>query len=164
MGDRLTLEPKIAGVTLTPLRQVTDRRGAVLHMLRADAKDFSRFGECYFSEVVPYAIKGWKRHHRQTQNVAVPIGRVRFAIYDPRESSATCDYCEVIELGRPDAYARLCIPPLVFYGFTCTSPLPALVVNCTDIPHDPAESETIALEELAEGRALEFLRGSSAGD
>jgi dTDP-4-dehydrorhamnose 3,5-epimerase len=148
----------IAGVVITPLREIRDGRGAVLHMLRTDAADFRAFGECYFSEVAPMAIKAWKRHHRQTQNLAVPVGRVRFVIYDARESSATCGCLEVVELGRPDAYARLCIPPMLFYGFTCTSEFPALVVNCTDIPHDSAESDTLALEALADGRALELLR------
>jgi dTDP-4-dehydrorhamnose 3,5-epimerase len=148
----------IAGVMITPLREISDGRGAVLHMLRADAADFRSFGECYFSELAPAAIKAWKRHRRQTQNLAVPVGRVRFVIYDARESSSTRGCLEVVELGRPDAYARLCIPPMLFYGFTCTSELPALVVNCTDIPHDPAESDTLALEELADGRALELLR------
>ncbi len=149
---------RIEGLAVTPLREIRDERGAVLHVLRSDAADFCAFGECYLSEVVPGAIKAWKRHHRQTQNLAVPIGRVRFVIYDARVSSATHGCLEVIELGRPDAYARLRIPPMLFYGFACTSALPALVVNCTDIPHDPAESDSLGLEELAGGAALELLR------
>lgn len=154
----MNLTASIAGVVVTPLREIRDARGAVLHMLRADAPDFLGFGECYFSELLPGALKGWKRHHRQTQNLAVPIGHVRFVICDTRSSSATHGRLEVIELGRPDAYARLRIPPMVFYGFTCTSEVPALVVNCADLPHDPAESDSLALDELAGGRGLEFLR------
>ena len=152
----------IAGLTVTPLQEIGDGRGAVLHMLRADATDFQGFGECYFSEVVPAAIKAWKRHRRQTQNLAVPIGRVRFVVYDARESSPTHGSFEIVELGRPHAYARLRIPPMLYYGFTCTSPLPALVVNCTDIPHDPAESDSLGLDALAGGRALQLLRGGAA--
>ena len=165
MGEHLKLTASIAGVVVTPLREIRDERGAVLHMLRADAADFRGFGECYFSEVLPGAIKAWKRHHRQTQNLAVPTGRVKFVICDTRSSSATHGRLDVIELGRPDAYARLRIPPMVFYGFICTSELPALVVNCTDLPHDPAESDSLALDELAGGRAVELLRagpGASA--
>lgn len=161
----MKLTASIAGVVVTPLREIRDARGAVLHMLRADAPDFLGFGECYCSEVLPGAIKAWKRHHRQTQNLAVPIGRVKFVIYDTRSSSATRGRLDVIELGRPDAYARLRIPPMVFYGFTCTSELPALVVNCSDLPHDPAESDSLGLDELADGRGPELLRagrGASA--
>jgi dTDP-4-dehydrorhamnose 3,5-epimerase len=156
------ISTRIDGVAITPLRVIKDDRGAVLHMLRADAADFRAFGECYFSEVAPAAVKGWKRHHRQTQNLAVPVGRVRFVIYDARESSLTHGRFDVVELGRPDAYVRLCIPPMLYYGFTCISGLAALVVNCADIPHDPAESDSLALDELVHGRALQLLRDPGA--
>ena len=131
----------IDGVTCTELRQIGDVRGAVLHMLRADAPEFTRFGECYFSEVLPGAVKAWKRHRKQTQNLAVPVGRVRLVIYDDRDGSVTRGKLQILELGRPDAYRRLRIPPGLWYGFTCLSKMPALLVNCADLPHDPAESE-----------------------
>ena len=35
----------IDGVILTPLRQIFDERGKVMHMLREDSPVFSRFGE-----------------------------------------------------------------------------------------------------------------------
>ena len=43
------IAPDIDGVIITELRQINDERGAVLHMLRCDAPEFSRFGECYIS-------------------------------------------------------------------------------------------------------------------
>lgn len=144
----------IPGLVLTPLRQIVDERGAVLHMLRRDAPDFREFGECYFSEVNPGAIKAWKRHLRQTQNLAVPVGRMRFVFCDLREGGA--GRVHALELGRPDAYQRLTIPPLVWYGFTCVGDAAALIVNCADLPHEPAEAETLALDALpnAEARRL----------
>ena len=129
------------GVTLTDLRQISDERGAVLHMLSCDAPEFTHFGECYFSEVLPGSVKAWKRHRVQTQNIAVPVGRVRVVIYDDREGAATRGQVQVLELGRPDAYLRLRIPPGLWYGFACLSDAPALLVNCADLPHDPQESE-----------------------
>lgn len=131
----------ISGVTFTELRQVSDERGALLHMLRCDAAEFSRFGECYFSEVLPGAIKAWKRHRMQTQNLAVPVGRIRMVIYDNREGSVTRGQLQELQLGRPDAYLRVQIPPGLWYGFACISDAPALLANCTDFPHDPIESE-----------------------
>lgn len=136
----------IAGVTFTHLRQINDERGAVLHMLRSDASEFIRFGECYFSEILPGAIKAWKRHHIQTQNIAVPVGRIRVVIYDNREDSSSFGCLQVIELGRPDAYFRIQIAPKLWYGFTCLGGTPALVANCADFPHDPAESEQMAID------------------
>ena len=138
----------IAGVTLTPLRQLVDERGAVLHMLRNDALNFGGFGECYFSEVNPGIVKAWKLHQQQTQNIAVPIGRIYMALYDDRPTSDTYQAQLQFELGRPDAYQLLQIPPGIIYGFQCISTVPALLVNCASIPHDPLESHLYSLAEL----------------
>lgn len=131
---------KIDGVTTVTLREFVDEHGAVLHMLRKDAPDFMKFGECYFSEVLPGAIKAWKLHREQTQNLAVPVGRVRLVIYDDRVGSRTRHKLQIHELGRPDAYLRVKIPPGLWYGFACKGHTPALLANCTDLPHDPNES------------------------
>ena len=140
-------EDLIEGITLTELRQIGDKRGTVLHMLRSDAPDFTHFGECYFSEVLPGTIKAWKCHRAQTQNLAVPIGRIHMVIYDDREGSVTYGRIQEFDLGRPDAYLRLRIPPHVWYGFVCISDTPALVANCADLPHDPTESELRSLND-----------------
>ena len=131
---------KIDGVTSVILRELVDEHGAVLQMLRNDAPDFMKFGECYFSEVLPGAIKAWKLHHEQTQNLAVPVGRVRLVIYDDRVGSSTRHKLQIHELGRPDAYLRVKIPPGLWYGFACIGHTPALLANCVDLPHDPTES------------------------
>ena len=137
----MTTEASIDGVLVTALRQIVDERGAVLHHMRSDAPEFTIFGECYFSEMVPGAVKAWKRHREQTQHLAVPIGRVRFVLYDDREPSPTLGEIQVVELGRPDDYNRLCIPRGLWYGFTCLSDRPALIANCADRPHDPDDAE-----------------------
>ena len=137
----MTADPTIDGVLLTELRQIIDERGAVLHHFRCDAPEFTKFGESYFSEMVPGAVKAWKRHRRQTQNLTVPVGRVRFAIWDDREDSPTRGTVYMVELGRPDHYRRLRIPAGLWYGFCCLSPQPALIANCADLPHDPHDAE-----------------------
>jgi dTDP-4-dehydrorhamnose 3,5-epimerase len=139
----------IDGLSFTVLKQIPDHRGAVLHMLRCDSADFTRFGECYFSETVPAAVKAWKRHRLQTQNLAVPVGRIRIAVYDLRDSSWTHGNLQVVDLGRPDAYGRLRIPPGLWYGFQCISAIPALIVNCADLPHEPADSESRPADDPA---------------
>lgn len=149
MDPVMKVSSEIDGVVITELRQITDERGAVLHMFRCDAPEFTRFGECYFSEVLPGAIKAWKRHRVQTQNVAVPVGRIRFVIYDDRNGSPTRGNVQVLELGREDSYLRLKIPPGLWYGFACIGETPALVVNCADVPHDPADSETLEMKDSA---------------
>jgi dTDP-4-dehydrorhamnose 3,5-epimerase len=145
VSDRL--KSAIEGVTLTALREIPDDRGAVLHMLRCDSPDFTRFGECYFSEVLPGKVKAWKRHRLQTQNFAVPIGRIRVVIYDDRDFSATRGTLQVVELGLPDDYCRLRIPPGLWYGFACVGMTVALLANCADLPHEPGEAETRSVDD-----------------
>jgi dTDP-4-dehydrorhamnose 3,5-epimerase len=133
----------IAGVVLADLKVIPTGGGPVLHMLRADSPLFSGFGEVYFSEVEPGAVKAWKRHKRMTQHFAVPVGLLKVVLYDDREDSSTRGRVLECLLGRPDNYRLLRIPPMVWYGFTALGSRPALVCNCPDLPHDPGESERI---------------------
>lgn len=136
----------IEGVLVQPLRQITDLRGSVLHMLRCDSSYYKGFGEVYFSETNPGVIKAWKRHQQMTQNFAVPVGKLLLVLFDRRKESSTCGQSMKIILGRPDNYQLLQIPSMVWYGFQCIGTRPALLVNCTDMPHDPAESETLPID------------------
>ena len=133
----------IDGLIVTPLCEIADDRGAVLHLLRSDDPGFFGFGECYCSETLPGAVKAWKRHKMQTQNFAVPTGRLRLVVFDDRPNSPTKGGLEILELGRPDNYVRVSIPPGLWYGFSALSKVPALIVNCADHPHDPLESERL---------------------
>jgi dTDP-4-dehydrorhamnose 3,5-epimerase len=137
----MMVSPRIEGLHLEPLRVLADARGAVLHMLRADSPLFHGFGEVYLSEINPGVMKGWKRHLRATQHLVVPRGRVRFGFHDDRAGSSTCGTTAHCDLGRPDAYALVVIPPYVWYAWRCLGDQPALLVNCSDLPHDASESE-----------------------
>lgn len=134
---------EISGVVIQPLGQIEDQRGAVLHMLRSDSPLFERFGEIYFSLVLPGAVKAWKRHQRLTQHFAVPVGQIRLVLYDDRSGSPSRGRLEEHVLGRPDHYRLVRIPPLLWYGFQGLGLTPSLVANCTDFPHDPQESESL---------------------
>ena len=148
MKEKL-LSELIDDVVLTELKQFSDERGTLLHMLRNDDPIFTTFGECYFSEVLPGAVKAWKLHHNQTQNFSVPVGRIKLVIYDNRKNSISNGNLQYVNLGRPDSYFRIMIPPGLWYGFTCISEMPALLVNCADIPHDPQESEIRMLDDIS---------------
>ena len=128
----------IEGVRVTPLRQIADERGKVMHMLRSDSEAFAGFGEIYFSTVFPGAIKGWHIHTRMTLNYAVPYGRIKFVLYDDRDGSSTRGEVQEIFLG-PDSYNLVTVPPLVWNGFKGIGTEMALVANCASIPHDPTE-------------------------
>lgn len=130
----------IAGVVITPLRQIPDERGKVMHMLRSDASHFVSFGETYFSCVYPGAIKAWHRHSRMTLNYAVPHGEIKFVLYDDRPQSATRGEVQELFLG-PDHYSLVTVPPMIWNGFKGIGTEMAIVANCASIPHDPTEIE-----------------------
>jgi dTDP-4-dehydrorhamnose 3,5-epimerase len=79
----------IDGVILTPLRQIFDERGKVMHMLREDSPVFSRFGEIYFSCTHPGVVKAWHLHKEMTLNYAVIYGEIKFVLFDDRPESTT---------------------------------------------------------------------------
>lgn len=130
----------IGGVVITPLKQIADERGKVMHMLRADAPHFAGFGEIYFSSVHPGAVKAWHVHRRMTINYAVPHGRIRFVLFDDRPGSASRGVVMELDLG-PDHYQLVTVPPLVWNGFKGIGAETAIVANCTSIPHDSGEIE-----------------------
>ena len=132
----------IDGVSIQRLKQIVDERGKVMHMLRADSPLFTKFGEIYFSIVNPGVVKAWKKHYKMTQYFAVPVGKIRLVIFDDRKESSTYKNVEVFEIGE-EHYCLIKIPPSLWYGFQGDSKIPALIVNCTDIPHDPEESERL---------------------
>lgn len=131
---------KIEGLAGYPLRQIEDPRGDVLHMLRSDNPYFTVFGEIYFSFINPGMVKAWKKHYKMTQRFAVPVGRIRLVVFDGRENSPSKGTLEIVEIGRPDQYHLVTIPPGVWYGFQGISRGPAMIANSPDIPHDPSES------------------------
>jgi dTDP-4-dehydrorhamnose 3,5-epimerase len=132
----------IEGVAVHPLRRIPDERGTVMHMLRADAPHFERFGEIYFSTVYPGVIKGWHLHRRMTLNYAVVSGRIKLVLYDDRDDSPTRSELMELFVGE-DHYVLVTVPPLVWNGFKGVGTAPAIVANCATLPHDPAEIERL---------------------
>jgi dTDP-4-dehydrorhamnose 3,5-epimerase len=128
----------IDGLIVTPLRRIADERGAIFHMMRNDSEVFDAFGEIYFSLVYPGVVKGWHIHTRMTLNYAVPVGMIKLVCYDDRDGSPTRGNLVEIHMGELD-YKLVTVPPLVWNGFKGTGTKPALVANCSDIPHDPDE-------------------------
>ena len=132
----------IDGVQITPLKQIVDDRGKIMHMLRCDANEFQKFGEIYFSCVKPGAVKAWHIHKAMTLNYAVPHGRIKLVLYDDRPKSPTKGEIQEIVMG-PDSYQLVTIPPRIWNGFTGLGTDMAIVANCATLPHDPGEIERL---------------------
>lgn len=130
----------IEGVTLTPLGQIFDERGKVMHMLREDSSMFSRFGEIYFSCTYPGAIKAWHLHKQMTLNYAVIYGEIKCVLFDDRPDSKTRGCIDEFFLS-PENYFLLTVPPLIWNGWKGLGEHTAIVANCASIPHDTNEIE-----------------------
>jgi len=128
----------IEGVVITPLRQILDERGKIMHMLRVEDPAFQQFGEIYFSCIYPGAIKGWHIHQKMILNYAVPHGHIKFVLFDDRKESSTRGEVQELFLG-PDNYCLVTVPPMVWNGFKGIGSEMALVANCASISHDASE-------------------------
>ena len=135
---------EIEGVVIQPLKQIADKRGLVLHMLKNNSNLFKQFGEIYFSEIHSGLVKAWKRHKKQSQNLVVPLGKIRLVIYDDRPNSNTHGKIAQCKLGRPEDYRLIHIPPMLWYGFQGIGDQTSMIANYTDLPHDPEEMESLS--------------------
>jgi len=128
----------IDGVVVTPLRQIADERGSVMHMLRSDSPVFRQFGEIYFSTVHPGVVKAWHIHREMILNYAVPYGKIKLVLHDDRQGSPTFGQTDEIILGT-DNYALVTVPPMLWNGFKGIGEFTSITANCASIPHDPDE-------------------------
>ena len=141
----MSLNTKIEGVVLTPLKQIKDERGAVFHVIKSSEKQFNKFGEAYFSKINNNVIKGWKFHKEMKQNFCVPFGKLKLVLFDNRENSKTKGLINEIILDDYKNYKRVTIPKNIWYSFKCHSDPYCLLLNISNIEHDPLESTTIEI-------------------
>lgn len=128
----------IDGVILTPLRQIFDERGKVMHMLREDSPVFSRFGEIYFSCTHPGVVKAWHLHKEMTLNYAVIYGEIKFVLFDDRSGSPTRGEIQEFFIS-PENYMLVTVPPMIWNGFKSVGTSTSIVANCATLPHSPDE-------------------------
>lgn len=132
----------IDGVRIAPRRIIPDERGKVMHALKATDPEFERFGEAYFSMVYPGVVKGWHLHRRMVINYVVPVGMIKLVLFDDRPASRTRGQIMELYVGV-DNYCLVQVPVGVWNGFKGVGTVPALVMNCATIPHDPDEIERL---------------------
>jgi dTDP-4-dehydrorhamnose 3,5-epimerase len=135
---QITKSNHIEGVAITPLRQIHDERGKIMHMLRNDSPGFLGFGEIYFSCIHKGAIKAWHIHKEMTLNYACVVGKIKFVLVDLRPDSPTSGNYMEVYIG-PECYSLVTVPPMVWNGFKGVADDVSIVANCTDIAHRPDE-------------------------
>tara|TARA_B100000767_G_scaffold251159_1_gene253943 strand:+ start:804 stop:1235 length:432 start_codon:yes stop_codon:yes gene_type:complete len=137
----------IDGVLFTPLSIIEAQGGDVLHAMKSVDPGFSGFGEVYFSSIKPGSIKGWKLHSEMVLNIVVPVGVIRFVIFDNRKDSKTKGRFNDYVLSRKN-YGRLTIPPGLWVGFQGRGAEESFLLNIANIPHNPSESMLKELDEI----------------
>lgn len=130
------------GVIVTPLKQIHHPKGDIYHGMKQSDIGFDGFGEAYFSTINKNEIKGWKKHTQMTLNIIVPVGEIKFVIYD--EDSKVFF---TITLSQSN-YQRLTIKPDLWVSFQGLEKY-NLLLNVASVEHDPDESINIALSEIA---------------
>lgn len=128
-------------ILITSLARIPTAGGDVLHAMKQSDAGYAGFGEAYFSWVATGAVKAWKRHTRMTMNIVVPVGQVRFVFRSGN------DEFRIEEIGVA-RYARLTVPPGIWFGFKGLAEPQSLVLNIASIPHDPNEAERLTLSDI----------------
>ena len=137
----------IGDVLLTPLQKIDHPKGSIFHALKASSPGYVGFGEVYFSEIQKNAIKGWKRHNKLALNIVVPVGEIKFVLYDDRiESLSRGVFCE-ISIGTRN-YSRLTIPAGIWVAFKGLSDF-NLLMNVISEEHDYNESDNKDFTDFA---------------
>jgi dTDP-4-dehydrorhamnose 3,5-epimerase len=126
MGDKIIL----SNVSVRRTLRIENQSGDIIRLIRESDPHFSNFGEAYISWVNPDTIKAWKRQNKQTMNLFVPVGSVRFVLIDDSKNSTSIDLKESDDM-------LLTIPPGIWYGFKCISKTKSMILNIADSIHDP---------------------------
>ena len=129
-------------IIVKPLKRIHLEDGDVLHALKSSENEFCGFKEAYFSTIRQNKIKAWKRHLKMTMNLVIPVGRVHFNFYDSKKKLLTNTI-----IGE-DNYARITVPPMIWFGFKGLSANTSYILNITNELHDPLEVERKPLSFL----------------
>lgn len=129
------------GIILTPLKKIHSPKGDIFHAIKKSDNGYSGFGEVYFSNIKKDNIKGWKKHNKTALNIVVPIGKIKFVIYNQENNEFFS-----VTLSQDNFY-RLSVMSglwLAFKGIDSEN----MLLNLISIEHNPNESISKNLNEF----------------
>ena len=137
------------GLELYPLKSIGTGRGDILRGIKKSDDGFKGFGEAYFSCILPGSAKGWKCHQKMTLNFVVPVGSIKFVIFQSDRAGKLDQSSGAVEfiLGR-EQYSRLTIPPELWVGFYGLGDSESVLLNVASHEHDPLESDNIDISAV----------------
>jgi len=129
----------IDGVLINAKKSIHDERGYIQHYIRCDDKEFSKFGEIYFSSIYNGTVKAWHIHTKMTLNYLCVFGMIKLVLYDDRENSPTKGLLNEFFIGEKNNQ-MITIPSNIWNGFKGYGEREfSIVANFTDFPHDKEE-------------------------
>ncbi len=120
-------------IKVTPLKIIKLSAGNIMKALNKNELKNWSFGEAYFSKIKFCKIKAWKYHKKMMLNLVVPLGRVKFIFYSEKENKF-----KKVEIGEKK-YLRLTVPSKIWFGFKGIGKPESIILNITNIKHDPKE-------------------------
>ena len=130
---------------ITRLNIIDTPGGNVMHAIKKSSSGYAGFGEAYFSWIDKGVIKAWKRHKIMTLNLVVPVGKIKFVLYDDRDSS---DIRSQEFILSTDNYCRLTVPPMVWVGFQGLNNKESMLLNVANTIHDINEVERLDIDKI----------------
>ena len=130
----------IDNIIVTPLKRISVSGGDVLHAIKRYDPGFRDFGEAYFSMIDKGSVKAWKLHRQMTLNLVVPVGIVHFVFIDENNEKQREE-----TIGDTN-YARITVPPGIWFGFQGQAASYNLLLNVADIPHTTDEVDRKPLD------------------
>ena len=115
---------------------IPNRKGDIIKFINKNSKDFSRFGEIYFSEVKKNKTKGWNIHYRYQCILAVPFGEIDFSFFN---STTKKKNIRKIVISKKNNYS-IVVPPGTWFSFKSNVKL-SIVTNLLSGIHDNKESD-----------------------
>lgn len=129
------------GVIISPLKKIYHPKGDIFHAIKKSDVGFSGFGEAYFSKINKGDIKGWKKHSQMILNLIVPVGEIKFVVYDDCKEEFYN-----INISQKN-YQRITIKAglwVAFQGIANQN----ILLNLSNIEHNPDEAININLDEI----------------
>lgn len=141
-------QPVIEGVSLRALRMVSNERGKVREIVRADDTDFPGFGQVHVVETLPGVVRAWFLHERQVDQLVVISGACRLVLFDERPGSSTSGTCIQLLL-TADHPCLVSFPPRVWHGFATVGTQTSVIVqhNSQAFRHTHPDEEKRSLDD-----------------
>lgn len=120
---------------LKKIKVFKDKRGQVIKMINRKDKFFKKFGEIYFSTILPGKIKAWRKHKKNTCNLMLLKGNVVIKLIKNNK---------IITIKLTERKKKLLrINSNIWFGIKNIGKVEGIIVNLIDNIHNDNEVERL---------------------